>query len=152
MPTLYEVLGLASAAGPGQVKAAYYALAKSFHPDVNAADVGAERRFKDINAAYEILSDPKKRAAYDLGLNHKRAEMHRRVWKVMATAATSFLITMGCGLYYLSSALSSYEPRTTIAAAEAAVPSPAPDSVLAPYSFLALTAKAWSLQREAVAK
>jgi curved DNA-binding protein CbpA len=152
MRTVYEALGLAAAADPGQVKTAYYALAKSFHPDVNAGDVRAERRFKDINAAYEILSDPQKRAAYDLGLKHKHAEMRRRVWKVMATAAASFMMTVGCGLYFLPSALSAYEPRTTTVAAEAANRSPTPGNVLGAQSFLLLAAKAWSSQREAVAK
>jgi len=138
MPTVYEVLGLAAAADPGQVKAAYHALAKSFHPDVNSGDARAEERFKDINAAYKILSDPEKRAAYDLGLKHKHAETRRCVWKAMATAAASFMITVGCGLYFLPSALSAHEPRTT----EAAGPSPTPGNELAVQSFFTLAAKA----------
>jgi curved DNA-binding protein CbpA len=129
MTTIYEVLGLTAGADSGQVKAAFHALAKSSHPDVNTNDVTAEKRFKDINAAYEILSDPKKRAAYDLGLKHKTTETHRRVWKVMATTAISFMITVGCGLYFLPSAPSAHEPRATIRAANVFSPSAAaPDA------------------------
>jgi curved DNA-binding protein CbpA len=129
MATIYEVLGLTAGADSGQVKAAFHALAKSSHPDLNTNDVTAEKRFKDINAAYEILSDPKKRAAYDLGLKHKTTETHRRVWKVMATTAISFMITVGCGLYFLPSAPSAHEARATIKAANAFTPSPAAPDV-----------------------
>jgi curved DNA-binding protein CbpA len=135
---MYDVLGLTAGADPGQVKAAFHALAKSSHPDVNAGDANAAMRFKDINAAYEILSVPEKRAAYDLGLEHKHAETHRRVWKAMATTAASFLITVGSGLYFLPSALSAHEPKTKIVAAEASGPSSTPGSV---YGFFTLAAK-----------
>jgi DnaJ domain len=126
MTTIYEVLGLTAGADPGQVKAAFHALAKSSHPDVNKGDVTAEKRFKDINAAYEILSDPEWRAAYDLGLKHKHTDTHRRVWNPMATTAVSFMITVGCGLYFLPFATSAHVPRTTIVAAEVSNPSPMP--------------------------
>jgi curved DNA-binding protein CbpA len=142
MPTMYEVLGLAAGAAPAQVKAAFHALAKRSHPDVNGGDTNAAKRFKDINAAYEILSDPKKRAAYDLGLKHKHAERHRRAWRVIATAAASFLVTVGCGLYFLPAALSAHEPKTPIVTAEASSPSPAPRSALQADGFFTLAAKA----------
>lgn len=137
MPTVYEVLGLAAEADPGQVKAAFHALAKRSHPDVNGGDANAANRFKDISAAYETLSDPVKRAAYDLGLKHTYAESRRRVWRVMATAAASFLITVGCGLYFLPSALSAHEPKPPIVTAEVSSPSPTPAD-----GFFSLAAKA----------
>src|SRR5579863_1790117 len=60
----YEVLGVARGAGDDEVKKAYRRLAKQFHPDTNK-EQGAEARFIEVNEAYEILSDPQKRAAYD---------------------------------------------------------------------------------------
>jgi curved DNA-binding protein CbpA len=137
---MYEVLGLAAEVDPAQVKAAFHALAKRSHPDVNGGDPNAAKRFKDISAAYEILRNPDKRAAYDLGLKHKHAESRRRVWRIMATAAASFLITVGCGLYFLPSALSAHEPKPPIVTAELSSPSPTPAdsfSTLAPQSALA---------------
>jgi formylglycine-generating enzyme required for sulfatase activity/DnaJ-domain-containing protein 1 len=64
----YDILGLAYDADAEEVKAAFHRLAKIYHPDLNAGDATAEARFKEINQAYETLSDSEKRAAYDLGL------------------------------------------------------------------------------------
>ena len=61
----YEVLGVARNAGDLDLKSAYRRLAKDFHPDRNAGDKEAERKFKEVNEAYEALKDPQKRAAYD---------------------------------------------------------------------------------------
>ena len=60
----YERLGVERAAGPDEIKKAYRQLARKFHPDVNK-DAGAEAKFKEINEAYEVLSDEQKRAQYD---------------------------------------------------------------------------------------
>jgi len=60
----YEILGISKSASAEEVKAAYRSLAKKHHPDVNA-DKASEEKFKEINEAYEILSDPKKRQLYD---------------------------------------------------------------------------------------
>jgi curved DNA-binding protein CbpA len=99
MPNFYEILGLTTSADSEQVKAAFHRLAKSSHPDVNSGDATAEQRFKEANQAYEILSDPERRADYELGLKHKHAETQRRVRNAMAATAASFMITVGCGLY-----------------------------------------------------
>lgn len=61
----YEALGLTRAATEKEIKAAYRRLARKFHPDVNPNDRAAEARFKEINAAHEVLSDPEKRKKYD---------------------------------------------------------------------------------------
>lgn len=60
----YEVLGLKKDATDADIKRAYRKLAAQYHPDVNH-DPGAEEKFKEINEANEVLSDPDKRARYD---------------------------------------------------------------------------------------
>ena len=60
----YDVLGIGRDADERALKAAFRKLAQQFHPDVNP-DPGAESKFKEINEAYQVLSDPQKRAAYD---------------------------------------------------------------------------------------
>ena len=61
----YEVLGVDKGADEATIKKAYRALAKKNHPDVNPGDKDAEERFKEINEAYQVLSNPQKRAQYD---------------------------------------------------------------------------------------
>ena len=60
----YEVLGLQKGASDDEIKKAYRKLSKQYHPDINK-EADAEEKFKEITEAYEILSDPQKRAAYD---------------------------------------------------------------------------------------
>ncbi len=62
---LYEVLGINRDATDKEVKAAYRRLARKYHPDVNPGDPEAERRFKELQAAYSVLGDPQKRKQYD---------------------------------------------------------------------------------------
>lgn len=62
--SLYTTLGVAQNATQDEIKKAYRKLARQYHPDINKAK-DAEEKFKEINAAYEILSDEKKRAQYD---------------------------------------------------------------------------------------
>ncbi|MDQ3092545.1 MAG: DnaJ domain-containing protein, partial [Actinomycetota bacterium] len=61
----YEVLGVGREADEAQVKKAFRSLARELHPDVNAHDPQAEEKFKEAASAYEILSDPERRATYD---------------------------------------------------------------------------------------
>lgn len=63
----YEVLGVKKEATNDEIRAAYRALAKKYHPDLNPGNKQAEARFKEISAAYDILSDKDKRARYDRG-------------------------------------------------------------------------------------
>ena len=61
----YETLGVSKTADEKELKSAFRKLAMQFHPDKNPDDSSAERKFKEINEAYETLKDPQKRAAYD---------------------------------------------------------------------------------------
>ena len=64
-PDYYDLLGAQRGATPDDLKNAYRKLAMKYHPDQNPGDADAERKFKEINEAYDVLSDERKRAAYD---------------------------------------------------------------------------------------
>src|SRR5712691_10871972 len=66
----YKTLGVAREASADEIKKAFRKLARKYHPDMNPSDKKAEAKFKEINEAYEVLSDPDKRRKYDtLGPN-----------------------------------------------------------------------------------
>ncbi len=85
---LYEILGVSRTASTEEIKKAYRKLAKQYHPDVNPGNKAAEEKFKEVTAAFEVVSDEKRRKLYDefgadalrTGFDEKKAEDYRR-WK-----------------------------------------------------------------------
>jgi molecular chaperone DnaJ len=71
----YDTLGVAKAAAEDDIKKAYRKLALKYHPDRNPGDKNAEDRFKEVQAAYDTLSNPAKRAQYDAAVPH--THIHR---------------------------------------------------------------------------
>lgn len=71
MKNLYQILGVKSTATSDELKKAYRQLAKKYHPDANPNNKVAEEKFKEINKAYETLSDEKSRQQYDRTTNTK---------------------------------------------------------------------------------
>src|SRR5919202_6018035 len=73
MASLYDTLGVKKNASADEIKKAYRKLAAKYHPDRNPGDASAEERFKDVQNAYDLLSDPEKRKQYDtFGANGAR--------------------------------------------------------------------------------
>jgi len=74
----YTVLGVARTANDKDIRAAYRRLARKYHPDLNPGDKAAEGRFKELQNAYDVLSDPEKRKKYDqFGANWEHADQMR---------------------------------------------------------------------------
>ncbi len=61
----YRILGVGKKSSPDEIKKAFRKLARKYHPDLNPGDRAAEQKFKEINEAYEVLGDPKKKSQYD---------------------------------------------------------------------------------------
>src|SRR5919199_5898241 len=65
MATLYDTLGVSKTASTDEIKKAYRKLVRQYHPDKNPGDKAAEEKFKEVQTAYDVLSDPEKRKQYD---------------------------------------------------------------------------------------
>ena len=86
--TPYEVLGVKPDASADEIRNVYRKLAKQFHPDLNPGKPEAEARFKAISAAYDLLSDPEKRARYDRGeIDETGQERPQRSYRTYAEGA-----------------------------------------------------------------
>ena len=70
-PSLYEILGVGRSAGDEEIKRAYKALARRYHPDLNQNNPQAEAVFKSVTRAYEVLTDPDRRQQYDDALEQE---------------------------------------------------------------------------------
>ncbi|QXV65171.1 J domain-containing protein [Mucilaginibacter sp. 21P] len=78
----YKVLGVAKTATDKEIKSAYRKMARKYHPDVNPNDAEAEKQFKQVNEANEVLSDPEKRKKYDkYGENWQHGEAYEQAQK-----------------------------------------------------------------------
>src|SRR3989337_2291930 len=94
-----EVLGVSRGARDSEVKAAFRRLAKECHPDSCNGDLGAEKRFKELNQAYEALKDPQRRAAYD------------RFGHAAFDAGLAGHAGHGCGSYFSASMWAMFDDR-----------------------------------------
>ena len=119
MADYYEILGISKSASSTEIRIAYKRLAMEYHPDRNPGDPSAEERFKQINEAYHLLSDPLKKARYDVGIepvvyvenvvererrrrhsqwvfaHQKRYKIDREYFKIQGLAFLVFIVIAG---------------------------------------------------------
>jgi curved DNA-binding protein len=86
----YEVLEVPSNATGDEIKKAFRKLARRYHPDVNPGDLTAEEKFKNLNEAYEVLSDDEKRSQYDLFLRQQKTAKRQPFNKNNTTKAAEY--------------------------------------------------------------
>lgn len=92
----YEILGVSKNAREEEIKKAYRRLARKYHPDVNPGDKSAEAKFKEINDAYQVLSDKEKRKLYDqFGAGAFRAGFDPRAYQYANAGWSDFSDSMG---------------------------------------------------------
>lgn len=102
----YQVLGVDKSVGQADLKKAYHKLAMQYHPDRNPDDKEAEKKFKEINEAYDILKDEQKRAAYDRfghdafqasggGRSHSSGEFHQDINDIFGDFFSDFMGASG---------------------------------------------------------
>ncbi|TAL71315.1 MAG: J domain-containing protein [Bacteroidetes bacterium] len=110
MKKFYEILGVKDTASINEIKKAYHAKAKQYHPDLNPDNKESEAIFKEVAEAYEFLSDREKRKEYDFRLNQERQEFRRKQHeefksKQMATWAEVLFgaLLLFFGIYLISS-------------------------------------------------
>src|SRR6185503_10388642 len=93
----YEILGVSKSVTADEIKKAYRKVAMQHHPDRNPGDHNAEEKFKEAAEAYEVLSDPDKRAQYDRyghsALPGVVEGFHRTTWKIFSASLVIFLVT-----------------------------------------------------------
>jgi molecular chaperone DnaJ len=86
----YEILGIQRSANEEEIKRAYRRLAMQYHPDRNPGSKEAENKFKEINEAYEVLSDSQKRADYDRSENQRKRGSTRNSWNFPGNRVEDF--------------------------------------------------------------
>jgi DnaJ-class molecular chaperone len=100
MVNLYKVLGVSRDADGAGIKIAFRTLAKVHHPDLHGGNKLAERRFQTITSAYDVLSKPARREAYDAACAYERAAARRRMKSAAVAMAASFLLTVTSGFAF----------------------------------------------------
>jgi hypothetical protein len=98
---LYKVLGIASSADDRRIKSAFRQRALAVHPDLNPGAEDAEKRFRELMQAYQVLRDARARAAYDAHLVQQRRESRRRFAQSAGTMAATFVLTLVSGFFVM---------------------------------------------------
>src|SRR5712692_1982103 len=94
----YKTLGVPRSASEAEIKSAFRKLARKHHPDVNPNNKDAERRFKEINEAYQVISDPEKRKKYDrLGADWERGAAEEEMMRRYGSSGFGQARTRGAG-------------------------------------------------------